>query len=79
MTTFDISGGAPAAGANTALPAGATDPVALAMNPTGTRLYVANDPTANLTTFDVTSGAPTSGANTPLPATATAPSALALK
>jgi hypothetical protein len=49
------------------------------MNPAGTRLFVANDPTANVTTFDVSSGAPTSGANTPLPATATAPSALAVK
>jgi hypothetical protein len=61
------------------LPAGATNPVDLAVNPTGTRLFVANDPTANVTTFDISSGAPAGGANTGLPATATAPSALAVK
>ena len=78
MTTFDISGGSPAAGANTALPAGASSVFAVAVNPAGTRLFTANLATNNVTTFDISGGAPAAGANTALPAGATGPRALAV-
>ena len=51
----------------------------LTIDPTGTRLFVANGGTNNLTMFDITSGAPTNGTNVALPAGASQPSALAVR